>query len=64
MIVSGVSLAMACICWAKVVGMEKSTHQIAWMPLESEKGKALEGEELTKNMTKALSEERFEKEYI
>ncbi len=64
MIVSGVALTMACVCWSKVVGMEKSTHQVAWVPMENDKGKPIEGTELDEQMLQALGEKPHEKEYI
>lgn len=65
MIIAGVSLTMACICWSKVVGMEKSTHQIQYVPLHNEEGKELTGEALDENIKRALSQEyNVERDYL
>jgi len=64
MIVGGVSLTMACIVWSKVVGFEKSTHQIQYVPLENEHGESLTGEALEDNIRKAMGEEQIEREYL
>ena len=64
MMVGGTALTIACIALTRVIGLEKSTHQVQFVPLETEKGMPLEGEELDKNMKLAMSEERYEKEYI
>jgi len=63
-ILSGIALTMACICWSKVIGMEKSTHQVQFVPLENEKGNPIEGDALDKNMTEAFGSERLEQDYI
>jgi hypothetical protein len=63
-VISGIALAMACICWAKVVGMENSTHQIQYVPLEDESGREISGEILDKNMEEALGSRQHEKEYM
>lgn len=64
MIIGGVSLVMACMCWARVVGMEKSTHQVQFVPLRGEDGAPIEGEKLDDQMKKAFGEESLEREYI
>lgn len=64
MIIAGVSLTMACVCWSKVVGMEKSTHQIQYVPLENESGEELTGENLEKNIMKAMGQENIERDYV
>lgn len=46
-----ITAIFAFLAYAKVVGMEKSTHQIQWMPVEDTKNT---GEDLTKNMYKAF----------
>lgn len=61
MIIGGVALGMACICWSKVTGMEKSTHQIQYVPVDEN---GLVGEDLEKNIRKALGEEELEKEFL
>ena len=62
-ILSGIALAMACIVWAKMVGLEKSTHQVQFVPLETPEGAPIQGEELDKQMMNAFAEDNFEKEY-
>jgi len=64
MIVAGVALAMACVCWSKVVGLQNSTHQIQYVPLEDEKGEQLVGEALEKNIKKAMGQEEIERDYV
>ncbi len=60
-IISGVALAMACICWAKVVGLEKSTHQVQFVPFDEKT--AISSEELDKNALAAMGSEKLEREY-
>ena len=71
MILCSVALTMACICWAKVVGMEKSTHQIQYVPFDEptvqEDGTIIPpvtGEALDEQMKKAFGSAQHEKEYI
>lgn len=64
-VLSGVALTMACVSWARVEGMEKSTHQIQYVPLENEKGEVLEGEKLEENIMKAMGQEyQIERDYL
>ena len=64
MIIGGVALAMACIAWSKVVGLQNSTHQIQYVPLEDEKGEPIVGEKLDENMERAMGMEYTEREYV
>lgn len=63
-ILAGIALTMACIVWAKMVGMEKSTHQVQFVPMETPEGKPVEGDTLDTQMKSAFGTEMYEKEYI
>jgi len=58
---TGVTSIFAVLAYAKVVGMEKSTHQIQWMPVDES---AATGDELTKQMHKAFGYEDEENDSI
>ena len=64
MILSGIALAMACIIWAKMTGVEKSTHQVQFVPMETPDGKTVEGKVLDDQMSKAMGTGSLENEYI
>ena len=64
MILAGIALAMACVVWSKVVGMEKSTHQVQFVPMETPDGKPVEGDILDEQMSKAMGTGQLENEYI
>ena len=53
-ILSVVGGTFAFLSYAKVVGMEKSTHQVAWMPMEESSSPT--GKELAEKMAKAFNE--------
>ena len=61
---SGIAILISATVWARMVGVEKSTHQVQFVPMETPDGKPLEGEELDKNMKDALGSEGTEQEYI
>jgi hypothetical protein len=64
MIVGGLALAMSCVAWSKVVGMENSTHQIQYVPIEDDKGEPIVGDKLDENMERAMSMEYTEREFL
>jgi len=63
-ILSGIALTMACIIWAKMVGVENSTHQVQFVPMENSEGKPLEGKALDTQMESAFGADMHEREYI
>lgn len=64
LIVGGVALGLSCFLYSRVIGIEKSTHQVQFVPLKEEGGKEITGDILDEKMKEAFSEESFEKEYI
>lgn len=61
-IFTGITAFFSIVAYCKVVGMEKSTHKIEWMPLPNDGG-GLKGE----NLVKAFKEKMYpdmENEYV
>lgn len=62
MMVAVGAIVVAGVCWSKVVGLQNSTHQIQYVPLEDELGKPIEGDNLVKNAMAAMGlEEDYER---
>ena len=61
---SGIAILISVTVWARMVGVEKSTHQVQFVPMETPDGAPIEGAELDKNMKEALGGEQTEQEYI
>ena len=58
---TGITAFFSIMAYAKVVGMEKSTHQIQWVPVD-EDGKT--GKELDKDMYSAFGYQNEDQESI
>lgn len=60
-ILTGITAGFSVFAYAKVVGMEKSTHQVQWVPLDQELKST---EELEKAMYKSYGYEAEENDSI
>ena len=71
-ILSAIAITVAGICWAKVVGLQNSTHQVQYMPIEEvqtdpktgEPVPSNTGEALDKQMAEAFGASNHEGEYV
>jgi hypothetical protein len=54
---TAVSLVLGLLAYAKVVGMEKSTHRIQYMPVPSPTGEA--GQQDAKSLAKSLMGDNY-----
>jgi hypothetical protein len=59
-LVSSITAIFSIMAYSKVVGMEKSTHKIQYVPLDSPKT----GEDLDKSMYEAFGHKDEEQDYI
>ena len=63
LMVGGLAILLVAQCWSKVEGLVNSTHQIQYVPIDSEE--AITGKDLDKQMEKALSHEyNAERDFI
>lgn len=55
-LLTGITAIFSVLAYAKVVGMEKSTHQISWEPIKVEEGETPQN---AKDLMKGLAPEGY-----
>ena len=63
MIFTVVTAIFSFMAYSRVVGMEKSTHQVSWMPLDPQ-NPSKTGDDMMKDMSKAFGYEDNENDQI
>lgn len=64
MIIAVGAVFVATMAQARVIGMEKSTHQVQFVPMETPGGEEVSGKVLDDQLEKAFGEEYHEREYM